>query len=130
MLRAEGVLNDCTAVFPSFRDYWTENGWYFEDEKGNFNACGVFLLLTWLIYERFKRISDRQWQRLGLLAKKYFDLGEPTRGMLGACLIEPLEAREFSGKVLRYFDRDMLLHYQFSGAEPRPGRAKRCGPAS
>jgi hypothetical protein len=122
MTPADDVLNDCIAVFPSFRDYWAENGWYFQDENGKCNACGVFLLLTWLIFERFKRVSDRQWQRLGRLAKKHFDLGEPTQGMLGACLIEHLEGREFSAKVLRYFDRDMLRHYHFSGAEAGRGR--------
>ena len=122
MPQAEDVLNDCIAVFPSFRNYWAKDGCYFQDDNANFNACGVFLLLTWLINERCKRISDRQWQRLGLLAKKYFDLGEPSQGMLGACLIEHLEAREFSGKVLRYFDRDLLLHYQFRGAKPRRRR--------
>ena len=119
------VLNDCVAVFPSFRAYWEENGPDFEDENGTSSACGVFLVLTWYVRKRFKRFSARQWRRFGLLAKKFFDQGEPMRGTLGACLIEHLEGREFSGKVLRYFDRDMLLHYQFSGAKAGPGRARR-----
>ena len=73
------------------------------------------MLLTWLIYERFKRFSDRQWRRLGTLAKKYFDMGEPTRGIVGACLIEPLEGKPFFGKVLRYWDRGMLRHFSCLG---------------
>lgn len=116
---ADDVLKDCIAVFPSFRAYWAENGSYFHDERGDFNACGVFLLLTWLIFERHKRVSNRQWQRLGRLAKKYFDLGEPSQGMLGACLIEHLDGRAFSRTVLRYFDRDLLRHYGFSGSEKK-----------
>jgi len=50
------------------------------------------------------------------LAKKYFDMGEPIRGIVGACLIEPLEGKPFFGKVLRYFDREMLRHFTVSGA--------------
>jgi hypothetical protein len=125
MAPPEQVLNDCIAVFPSFRNYGKENGWYFRDDSGSYEACGVFLLLTWLIDERFKPFSARQWSRFGLLAKKYYDLGEPTQGMLGACLIEHLAGREFSGEVLRHFDREMLRHYHFSGADPVRGRVRR-----
>jgi hypothetical protein len=117
----EQVLNDSIAVFPSFRGYWEENGQDFQDESGAYTACAVFLVLTWFVFERSKRFSTRQWRRFGLLAKKYFDLGEPTQGILGACLIEHLEGREFSGEVLRHFDRELLQHYCFHGA----GRKRR-----
>jgi hypothetical protein len=116
MAPADQVLDDIVAIFPSFRRYWKENEYDQRDENGSHNACGVFVLLTWLVFERWKGFSDRQWQRLGGLAKKYFDMGEPTRGILGACLIESLEEREFSPKVLRYFDREMLRHFSFPGA--------------
>ena len=110
-LLAHQVLDDCVAVFPSFRRYWAESGWYFHDKSGSYNACGVLLLLTWLLYERFNRVSDRQWHRLGALAKKYFDMGEPTRGVVGACLIEPLEKKPYLRKMLRHWEREMLRHF-------------------
>jgi hypothetical protein len=113
---AEQVLEDCVTIFPSFRAYWEENGWYFQDESGAYEACGVLLLLTWLIYERLPRVSERQWRRLGALAKQYFDRGEPARGLLGACLLEPLDGPPYVDRVLRYFDRDLLRYYHFSGA--------------
>src|SRR5271167_3708208 len=117
MVPPEEVVNDCIAVFPSFRCYWEENGREFQDGSGAHNRCGVFLVLTWFVFERSKRFSPRQWRRFGFLAKKYFDLGEPTQGILGACLIEHLCCRDFSRKVLNHFDRELLQHYSFHGAE-------------
>jgi hypothetical protein len=55
----EQVLNDCTAVFPSFRGYWEENGPDFQDKGGSYSACAVFLVLTWFVFERSKRFSAR-----------------------------------------------------------------------
>src|SRR5215210_1928470 len=99
------------AVFPSFRAYRAEHAWYFADDDGAVAACGVLILLAWLVQERVHRVTDRQWRRLGELAREYFDRGEPTRGMLGACLLEPPDGPPYTEHLLRHFDPEVLRYF-------------------
>lgn len=115
---ADEVERDCVAVFPSFRAYRSEHGWYFEDDAGGLSAGGLFLLLGWMLQEQADRVTDDQWRRLGGMARAYYDRGEPVRGLAGSCLLGPLEGPPCGGHVLRHFDPEMLRYYHFEGAVP------------
>jgi hypothetical protein len=112
------------AVFPSFRAYRAEHAWYFADDDGMVTACGILILLAWLVQERFHRMSDRQWRRLEALAREYFGRGEPSRGMLGACLLEPLDGPPYTEHLLRHFDPEVLRHFHMGGAVPMHSRGE------
>jgi hypothetical protein len=116
------VERDCVAVFPSFRAYRAERGWYSADDDGAVAPGALLILLAWLVQERLPRVSDRQWRRLGALARVYYDRGEPVRGMLGACPLEPLDGPPYTAHLLRHFDREVLRYYRMSGTVPMHSR--------
>lgn len=124
----ERVFADAAAVFPEFPAYWAENGPDFFDEAGGYTACGVLLILARLVQERATGMSPGQWRRLAALARTHYD-DEPARGLVGACLIDPLERPPAEGPVRRYFDRDMLRHYHFAGTVPVHSRGELLGAA-
>ena len=100
----EEAFADALIVYPSFRAYWAKHGPDFYDEEGGYNAGGVFLILARLTHERAGLASARQWQRLGAVVQKFFDRGEPTRGLVGSCLLDPVGAathRQVRASVLR-----------------------------
>ena len=121
---ADEVGRDCTAVFPSFRAYRAEHGWYFECDAGELHAGGLFLLLGWMLREQADLVTDDHWRRLGAAVRGYFDRGEPARGLVGSCLLGPLEGPPCGGHVLRHFDPEVLRYYHFEGAVPMHTRGE------
>src|SRR5262245_41816117 len=101
MDQAKNILGDFERLFPEFAAYWRSQDNLFLEEDGSFRPCGVFSRAAEYIWEPSRQLTEKDWNGLAELVRKYFDAGEELRGVLGACLVEDLQFEECSSLFCR-----------------------------
>jgi hypothetical protein len=109
------TLSDCVRLFPAFGPYWKSEDNTFRDDDGSFTVCGVYLLLSWFVRERWQSFTEADWRAFAELASDHAKKVQNPDGDIGACPIEQLEGEAYSHLVAQYFERDLLKRYQFAG---------------